>query len=189
MEQFLAIEREKEPVKRSEEEIDALVEELLSKMTLEEKIGQMTQSGGLDTSAIGNEVEQQLPLKEQIRRGLLGSMIAMASPVDLFELQKLAVEESRLGIPLLYCRDVIHGQETVFPIPLAWACSFDPGLVQEAAAAAAREASSHRCHGCLRSDAGHRQRSPLGPDRRGTRGGPLPGCPDGGGCRARLPGR
>lgn len=142
MEQFLAREREKEPVKRSEEEIDALVEELLSKMTLEEKIGQMTQSGGLDTSAIGNEVEQKLPLKEQIRRGLLGSMIAMASPVDLFELQKLAVEESRLGIPLLYCRDVIHGQETVFPIPLAWACSFDPGLVQEAAAAAAREASS-----------------------------------------------
>lgn len=127
---------------RTPEEIEELVENLLGKMTLEEKLGQMTQSGGADTSLIGNEVEQTMPIEDQIRNGMLGSMISMAPLEVNYKQQKIAVEESRLGIPLLVCRDVIHGLETVFPIPLAWSCSFDPDMVEKAGRIAAKEATS-----------------------------------------------
>ena len=142
MEEFLAEAAKKEVPKRSGEEIDALVEELLAKMTLEEKLGQMSQSGGMDTSLIGNAVEQTMSIDDQIRNGMIGSIISMAPLRKNYEQQRIAVEESRLGIPLLVCRDVIHGLETVFPIPLAWSCSFDPDGVERAAKVAAKEATS-----------------------------------------------
>ena len=129
-------------VNRSEEEIEAAVEELLAKMTLEEKIGQMSQSGGSDVAAIGGSVNKKMTDIELIEAGLMGSMISMASLEVAFHKQKIAVEKSRLGIPLLFCQDVIHGYDTIFPIPLGWSCSFRPELVQNAMQIAAKEATT-----------------------------------------------
>lgn len=128
-------------VRRSEEEIAALVDELMAQMTLEEKIGQMSQSAGSNTAAIGGAVSQSMTTEEMVERGMLGSVIAMNSPECIYELQKRAVENSRLHIPLMFCRDVIHGSQTIFPIPLGWSCSFDPELIGEAGRVAAKEAT------------------------------------------------
>ena len=104
-------------------------------MTLAEKIGQLVQinaSGG------------QLPdaLKERLRQGRLGSMLNEIVPAASQEIQRIAVEESRLGIPLLMGRDVIHGYRTIFPIPLAQAAAWNPQLVTDCAAVAAEEAAA-----------------------------------------------
>lgn len=128
-------------VRRSEEEIAALVDELMAQMTLEEKIGQMSQSAGSNTAAIGGAVSQSMTTEEMVERGMLGSVIAMNSPECIYELQKRAVENSRLHISLMFCRDVIHGSQTIFPIPLGWSCSFDPELIGEAGRVAAKEAT------------------------------------------------
>lgn len=134
--------RARAPFLNAEEETTAAVERLLSLMTLEEKIGQMTQSGGLNTDAIGSYVEAD-PLTEQIRQGKIGSVINLGmSAEEALKLQRIAVTESRLGIPLLFCQDVIHGFQTIFPIPLAWSCSFDPNLIRKSVEASAREASA-----------------------------------------------
>lgn len=112
-----------------EEKINAL----LSQMTLEEKIGQMNQ-----LSFNGN-VEEMIPF---IKAGKTGSLFNVVDPVQANALQRVAVEESRLGIPLLMGRDVIHGFKTVMPIPLGQAATFDPQVVEEGARVAAIEASS-----------------------------------------------
>jgi beta-glucosidase len=129
-------------ISRTETEIEFAVEELLTKMTLEEKIGQMSQSGGNNTVAIGGEVNKIMTDDEAIEAGCIGSMILMAPAEIGFEKQKLAVEKSRLGIPLMFCQDVIHGYQTIFPIPLGWSCSFNPKLLERAMSAAAKEAST-----------------------------------------------
>jgi beta-glucosidase len=128
-------------VYRTEEEVSQQVENLLSKMTLAEKIGQMSQAVGR-TDAIGGEIKA-MPVEEQVAKGMTGSYIAMGTMETIFELQKIAVEKSRLGIPLLFCQDVIHGYQTVFPIPLAWSCSFDTDAVRKATRASAKEATPH----------------------------------------------
>lgn len=134
--------KKKEIPSRSKEEIRAAVEGLLSQMTLEEKIGQMSQSAGEDVSEIGGEVESK-PMLEQIEAGEIGSVIYIGySPETIFAYQKLAVEKSRLGIPLLVCQDVVHGFQTIFPIPLAQSSSFDMELIEKCASAAAKEASA-----------------------------------------------
>ncbi len=128
--------------KRSEEEIQEKVEELLGKMTLKEKIGQMSQSSGEDVSEIGDKIEGK-PMVEQIKEGEVGSIIYIGySPETIYTYQKYAVENTRLGIPLLVCQDVIHGFQTIFPIPIAQSCSFDPELIRKGASIAAKEASS-----------------------------------------------
>ncbi len=112
---------------------DARVNELLARMTLREKIGQMCQQnlGGPPT-----------PLHQSaVVEGMVGSFLN-ARKEDRNELQRLAVEKSRLGIPIIFGRDVIHGFRTIFPIPVAQASSFDPELVERAAEVAAREATS-----------------------------------------------
>lgn len=109
------------------------VESLLSKMTLEEKIGQMNQ-----ISSYGN-IEDMSVL---IKKGEVGSILNEVDPVRVNALQRVAVEESRLGIPLLIARDVIHGFKTIFPIPLGQAASFDPSVAEEGARVAAIEAAS-----------------------------------------------
>ena len=115
---------------RTPEEIKTRVEELLSRMTLEEKIGQMVQSAGTDTTAIGGDVKTS-PLEGLIAEGKIGSIIYMPDSAAMARrLQRIAVEKSRLGIPLIFCQDVIHGFQTIFPIPLGWSCSFDPDLVR-----------------------------------------------------------
>ncbi len=127
---------------RSEKEIQEAIDSLMAKMTLEEKIGQMSQGTGRNVAAIGSEKDEVISESEAIAKGMLGSVIAMTGPGVIYEQQKLAVEKSRLGIPLFFCQDVIHGYETIFPIPLAWSCSFNPDLLKKSMAVAAKEASS-----------------------------------------------
>ena len=107
------------------------VTDLLSQMTLEEKIGQMSQvnGGGWD-------------LHQAIREGRIGSVLNEVNVEELNELQRIAMQESRLGIPLLIGRDVIHGFKTIFPIPLGQAASWDPETIEKGAAIAASEAAS-----------------------------------------------
>lgn len=117
----------------SDVEVEARVEKLLSRMTLAEKIGQMNQisaGGGVSDYA------------EALRNGQIGSVLNEVDPDKINEFQRICVEESRLGIPLLVARDVIHGFHTVFPIPLGLAATFDPQLVEEGARVAALEATS-----------------------------------------------
>lgn len=117
--------------RQKENATEAQVEKLLSQMTLEEKIGQMNQAGfwGMYDD-----------LKDNIRAGRVGSILNTVNPEEINELQRIAVEESRLGIPLIVGRDVIHGFKTIFPIPLGQAASFDPELVKKGARIAATEA-------------------------------------------------
>ena len=113
--------------------IEKQVEELLGKMTLPEKIGQMNQ-----LSPFGSMDE----IAGQVRQGEIGSLLNVTDPEKVNEIQKVAVEESRLGIPLLISRDVIHGYKTIFPIPLGQAATFNPQIVEDAARVAAIEASA-----------------------------------------------
>lgn len=113
--------------------IENKVEALLGKMTLQEKIGQMNQ-----VSPYGSAEEMCALVKE----GKVGSFLNVVDPEVANKVQKVAVEESRLGIPVLMSRDVIHGYKTIFPIPLGQAASFNPDLAHDAARVAAVEASS-----------------------------------------------
>lgn len=108
---------------------DQRIEALLKKMTLEEKLGQLFQLAFPEER-----------VKELAAKGQLGSVLTWTGPKKLNEVQRLAVEKSRLGIPLLFGHDIIHGYRTMFPIPLAMAASWDPALVEKAARHAAREA-------------------------------------------------
>jgi beta-glucosidase len=114
---------------------DTRAEKLLAQMTLDEKIGQMSQ---LD---IGYFMDTE-QLKKAIRDGRCGSLLNFQGAAEVNEIQRIAVEESRLGIPLIIGRDVIHGYRTVFPIPLGMAASWNPGIVKQAFRIAAIEASS-----------------------------------------------
>ena len=116
-----------------EDETEARIDELLSQMTLREKIGQMNQ---LSVSGFSQKVA------DDIRRGATGSILNETDPAVINEYQRIAVEESRLGIPLLVARDVIHGYRTVFPIPLGMAATFDPELVERGARLTAEEVTA-----------------------------------------------
>ena len=113
-------------------EIERRVDQLLSRMTLAEKIGQMNQVSA------GGEVANYA---DALRKGQIGSILNEVDPVKVNEFQRICVEESRLGIPLLVGRDVIHGFHTVFPIPLGLASTFDPNLVEAGARVASVEAT------------------------------------------------
>ncbi|WP_270610616.1 beta-glucosidase BglX [Bacteroides intestinalis] len=119
--------------KGSDAATEKKVESLLSRMTLEEKIGQMNQ-----ITSYGN-IEDMSSL---IKKGEVGSILNEVDPVRINALQRVAMEESRLGIPLLIARDVIHGFKTIFPIPLGQAASFNPQIAKDGARVAAIEASS-----------------------------------------------
>lgn len=108
--------------------VEARVNALLARMTTEEKIGQVTQL----------PVEAATP--DLIRKGEVGSILSDTDPESIARLQKIAVTESRLHIPILFGFDVIHGYKTIFPIPLAMAGSFDPKLEEQEAEIAAAEA-------------------------------------------------
>jgi len=109
-------------------------EALLERMSLAEKVGQMCQLTGV-----------QEEYEDVIRRGGVGSFLNVTGE-EANDYQRLAVEESRLGIPLIYGRDVIHGFRTIFPIPLGQAASFDPEVAREGARVGAREAASFGIH-------------------------------------------
>jgi len=119
----------------SSQPIDRRIEDLLARMTLEEKIGQMCQYSG-----ITGEYERM------IREGRIGSLLNVVGVDETNRVQRIAVEESRLGIPLIFGLDVLHGYKTIFPIPLGLASTWDPDAVREAASIAAAEASAEGIH-------------------------------------------
>lgn len=113
-------------------EIENKVEALLQKMTIEEKLGQMNQLSPWDFEE----------LAARVRKGEVGSILNVVNPEEINKIQKIAVEESRLGIPILVSRDVIHGYKTIFPIPLGQAATFNPQIAEDGARVAAIEASA-----------------------------------------------
>jgi len=123
----------------TEAEVAKRVEALLGKLSLEEKIGQLNQVGGADF-APGPKAEGQ------IRKGGAGSVLWLNDTKRFNELQKIAVEESPSGIPLLFALDVIHGYRTIFPVPLAMASSWDPSVPEKSQTVAAREARAAGLH-------------------------------------------
>jgi beta-glucosidase len=107
---------------------------LVAEMTLEEKIGQMSQ--------IALNTQHDEPVEVTIRKGKVGSFLFVTDAAEINRLQHIAVEQSRLHIPLLFGFDIIHGFRTIYPVPLAMAASWDPALEEKAQAMAAKEASA-----------------------------------------------
>jgi beta-glucosidase len=126
--------------KSSQANIEARINSLLARMTLEEKLGQLQQ---LDGHADGNFRPEHLEL---VRRGQLGSFLNVRGVKNTNAVQRVAVEESRLKIPALFGFDVIHGYRTVFPIPLGETSSWDMRAMERAASIAAREARAAGVH-------------------------------------------
>ncbi len=125
--------------KTSVKNIESRVETLLAKMTLDEKIGQLNQIPG-DIST-GTDVQKD-DLLSQIRSGKISSVLTHTNFQNKITMQRVAVSETRLGIPLVFGFDVIHGYKTIFPIPLAQAASWDMGLIERIERIAAEEASA-----------------------------------------------
>jgi beta-glucosidase len=123
----------------SDGEVNERVEALLGRMSLEEKVGQLNQVGGA-SFAPGPKAE------DQIRVGGAGSVLWLNNTRRFNELQKIAIEESPSGVPLLFALDVIHGYRTIFPVPLAMAASWDPNVAEKSQAVAAREARASGLH-------------------------------------------
>lgn len=130
--------------KTSVRDIDRRVETLLAKMTLDEKIGQLNQVPG-DIST-GTDVGSKDDLLAQIQAGKIGSVLSHTHFENKIRMQRAAVEGTRLGIPLIFGFDVIHGYKTIFPIPLAQAASWDMGLIERIERIAATEAAADGQH-------------------------------------------
>ena len=114
------------------------VDSVLAGMTLEEKVGQLNQTSGLQTTGPGGAAGGV----DQIRRGQVGSFLNIVGADTVTKLQRIAVEQSRTHVPLLFALDVIHGFRTLFPVPLAEASSWDPAAAERSARVAAIEASA-----------------------------------------------
>lgn len=123
----------------SDAQVSARVEEILGRLSLAEKVGQLIQAGGADF-APGPKAE------EIVRKYGAGSVLWLNDPAQFNALQRIAMEESPCKIPILFALDVIHGYRTVFPVPLAMASSWDPSVPERAQAVAAREARAAGLH-------------------------------------------
>ena len=121
-----------------DQKMDAFINQLMEKMTVEEKLGQMNLLPGV--SATTGELKDS-PLLELVAQGKLGTVLNQTGVESIRQLQD-AARKSRLGIPVLVGMDVIHGYETIFPIPLAMACSWDLTAIEQAARIAAKEATA-----------------------------------------------
>jgi len=119
----------------SDPEIRSRADALLQQMTVEEKAGQLNQESGIIIKGLA----EQKP-DDDIREGRVGSILWLSEVSDINRLQRLAVDESRLHIPLLVGFDVIHGYRTIFPVPLAMASSWDPAVEEQAQRVAAEDA-------------------------------------------------
>jgi beta-glucosidase len=123
--------------------LDSKVDSILNLMTLEEKVGQLNQYNGFwDITGPTPKDGQAAKKYADLKNGLVGSMLNVKGVKDVRAIQKIAVEQTRLGIPLLFGFDVIHGYKTISPIPLAEAASWDLVAIKKSAAMAAEEASS-----------------------------------------------
>lgn len=151
------------------QDVEKKIDDLLSKMTMEEKVGQLNQLGPSLVGGFGLSFEDLIGMmldgkiskdefdktmeefkedlhEDLIRQGKIGSLNGIYGAEKINNIQKVAVEESRLGIPLIIGVDIIHGYRTIFPIPLAESCSFEPELARKSAEIAAREASAAGIH-------------------------------------------
>jgi len=120
-------------------------ETLLKKMTLDEKIGQLVQRAGGRSKTLNSKLGDDAEM-DRVRAGQVGSYLHVAGAAPLAKLQKVAIEESRLGIPLLFATDVLHGYRTIFPVPLALAATWAPESAERAARVGAEEATSAGLH-------------------------------------------
>lgn len=119
--------------------MNAFITNLMGKMTLDEKIGQLnlvTPGGAVTGSVVSKDVD------DKIRKGQVGGLFGITGPDKVRQAQKIAVEGSRLHIPLIFGLDVIHGHKTMFPIPLGLSCSWDTALIRRSATIAATEATA-----------------------------------------------
>ena len=122
-----------------EAKMNAFIDELMGKMTLEEKLGQLNLPASDDI--VTGEAKNS-NIGERVAKGQVGGVFNIKGAAKIRDLQRVAVEESRLGIPLIFGMDVIHGYQTVFPIPLALSCSWDMDAIEKSARIAAKEASA-----------------------------------------------
>jgi len=133
------------PYKNAKLPLEKRIKDLLSRMTLDEKVGQLNQlSGGAFTGPALKDAGQKEKM-QLVKEGKVGSMLNVIGVADTRSIQQVAMQ-SRLGIPLLFAYDVIHGYKTIFPIPLAEACSWDIKQIERNAAVAAKEASAAGLH-------------------------------------------
>jgi beta-glucosidase len=125
--------------KDSSQRMNVVVDSIMQKMTLEEKIGQLNlpSAGDFVTGQAENS-----DIAKKIEKGLVGGLFNIKSVAKIKEIQKLAVEKSRMRIPLIFGMDIIHGYETVFPIPIGLSATWDMDLIQQTARVAATEASA-----------------------------------------------
>ena len=134
-------------------EAEKFADELISKMTLREKVGQMSQfvtSTGVVTGPEG----EKMNIDQLVKAGEVGSILNITTPEEIERMQRLAVDSSRLGVPILFGHDIIHGCKVIFPINLACACTWNTEAVKESARIAAAEAAamgiawtfSHMCY-------------------------------------------
>ncbi|WP_195669325.1 beta-glucosidase BglX [Bacteroides intestinalis] len=124
---------------KSPQDMDRFIDALMKKMTVEEKIGQLNLpvSGEIVTGQAQNS-----DVAKKIEQGLVGGLLNLKGVEKIRDVQKLAIEKSRLGIPLIFGMDVVHGYETIFPIPLGLSCSWDMEAIRKSARIAATEASA-----------------------------------------------
>jgi beta-glucosidase len=123
--------------------MEQFVNNLIGKMTLDEKIGQLTQYTS-DMASTGPTM--RAGYRDDIQKGLVGSIFNAYTPAYTRQLQQMAVEHTRLKIPLIFGYDVIHGHKTIFPIPLGESCSWDLAAMEKSASIAAKEASADGLH-------------------------------------------
>jgi beta-glucosidase len=127
------------PASPPNSKMNAFVSNLMAKMTLDEKIGQLnlvTPGGAVTGSVVSKDVD------DKIRKGLVGGLFGIMGPDKVRQAQDIAVKNTRLHIPLIFGLDVIHGHKTIFPIPLGLSCSWDMPLIEKSARLAATEASA-----------------------------------------------
>jgi len=122
-----------------DQKMKTFIDGLMKKMTLDEKIGQLNLASAGDVTT-GNM--KNTSIGQKIKEGKIGGILNATAVDKIHDIQKIAVEESRLKIPLIFGLDVIHGYKTIFPIPLAMSCSWDMNLIEKSARVAAAEASA-----------------------------------------------
>ncbi|HUQ67286.1 MAG TPA: beta-glucosidase BglX [Flavitalea sp.] len=123
----------------SQDKMNTFISNLMNKMTVEEKIGQLnlvTPGGAVTGAVVSSDVDNK------IRKGQVGGLFGITGPDKIRQAQEIAIKNSRLKIPLLFGLDVIHGHRTIFPIPLGMSCSWDTAMIMRSAALAAKEATA-----------------------------------------------
>ena len=126
-------------IAQNDAKMNAFVKDLMNKMTLDEKIGQLnlvTPGGAVTGSVVSSDVDNK------IRNGQVGGLFGINGPDQIRKAQDIAVNNSRLKIPLMFGLDVIHGHRTIFPIPLGLSCSWDIPMIEQSAHIAATEAAA-----------------------------------------------